>query len=411
MELFKKKKGTGAKRTIDFDDDRINVLLLGNSGCGKSTLINAFLGYEAAQTGSGSAVTKNIEVYEDEALPFRMIDTVGFEYGLFKQYRIRKDLARFSKESVKNRDAKKLIHVIWYCIAGTAKRVDMDSLSYIKSVVDSWPGVPIIFVITKSYSRQEMEENRAITHDAVVAYNAKHPKNPLNVKDIICVVAKPYPVSEDVIVSETGLETLMNRTNELAPAAKQAADQSIRKLELKLKQDQANSRINTAAAASAAVGAVPIGVPDATILVPIQTRMIRDITVIYEQEADDLTEEIRKYILQLGATTIAGRALVKALKQVPGINAAASLVDAAVAGAVTFAAGKTSQIVFEKLYTGEWDRVGLNVDSEIRQIFKDLMPDVESRLKEFLRNSADGLTAEGIRTFLSGLLRKPGQTG
>ena len=184
---------------INFSDDKINVLLLGNSGCGKSTLINAFLGREEAETGAGFAVTKNIEVYESSELPFRMIDTVGFEYGLFKQYRIKRDLAKFSEDSVKNREAKKFIHVIWYCIAGTAKRIDIEDLNYIKSVVSSWHGVPIIFVITKSYSEIEMEENKAIAHDAVVAYNAKHPRSPLNVKAIIPVVAKEYEISKDVI--------------------------------------------------------------------------------------------------------------------------------------------------------------------------------------------------------------------
>lgn len=391
---------------INFSDDKVNVLLLGNSGCGKSTLINAFLGREEAETGAGFAVTKNIEVYESSELPFRMIDTVGFEYGLFKQYRIKRDLAKFSEDSVKNREAKKFIHVIWYCIAGTAKRIDIEALNYIKSVVSSWPGVPIIFVITKSYSEIEMEENKAIAHDAVVAYNAKHPRSPLNVKAIIPVVAKEYEISKDVIVSPTGLDTLLNKTNELAPVAKRVANDSIRKIDLKLKREKADFTVNASTVASIAVGAIPVPVPDSTILVPIQTKMIKDISKTYAQENDDISKDVRQYIIQIGATTIAGKAVVKALKQIPGLNIAASLIDAAAAGLITFAAGKTAEIVFEHFYTGEWDKSNFVIDSEVQQIFKDIMPDITEKLSEFLRNSVDGISVTDINNFFSNLLNK-----
>ncbi len=394
------------RKVIDFSDDRINVLLLGNSGCGKSTLINALLGREEAETGAGTAVTRNIEVYEDEKLPFRMIDTVGFEYGLFRQYRIRNDLAKFSQESIKNRDVRKLVHVIWYCIDGTSKRVDPQAMDYIQSVVGSWKEIPIIFVITKSYSEKEMEENTAIAHDALVAYNARHPRNPLNVKDILCVVSKEYPISDDLTVPPYGLDTLLNRTNELAPAAKKAADSAMLEIDLKLKRDKADFSINASTAASIAVGAVPIPVPDSTVLVPIQTKMFHDILSAYEQQEDDMTRQIRKYIVQAGATTIAGKTLVKALKQIPGIAIAASVIDAAAAGAVTFVSGKTAQIVFERFYTGEWSREGFNVDAEIQQILKDLIPDLTSQLKEYLEGFRGTVSAKDIVSFFHDLIQK-----
>ena len=402
----KKNNRKAEEKYINFSDDKINVLLLGNSGCGKSTLINAFLGREEAETGAGFAVTKNIEVYESSELPFRMIDTVGFEYGLFKQYRIKRDLAKFSEDSVKNREAKKFIHVIWYCIAGTAKRIDIEALNYIKSVVSSWHGVPIIFVITKSYSEIEMEENKAIAHDAVVAYNAKHPRSPLNVKAIIPVVAKEYEISKDVIVSPTGLDTLLNKTNELAPVAKRVANDSIRKIDLKLKREKADFTVNASTVASIAVGAIPVPVPDSTILVPIQTKMIKDISKTYAQENDDISKDVRQYIIQIGATTIAGKAVVKALKQIPGLNIAASLIDAAAAGLITFAAGKTAEIVFEHFYTGEWDKSNFVIDSEVQQIFNDIMPDITEKLSEFLRDSVDGISVTDINNFFSNLLNK-----
>ena len=56
-----------------------NVLVIGNSGVGKSTLINAVLGEDRAVTGYGTeGTTKELAIYENRELPFRVIDSVGF---------------------------------------------------------------------------------------------------------------------------------------------------------------------------------------------------------------------------------------------------------------------------------------------------------------------------------------------
>ncbi|MBR2675281.1 MAG: 50S ribosome-binding GTPase [Solobacterium sp.] len=399
----KRKKQTDYEKIIHLNDDRINVLLLGNSGCGKSTLINAVLGREEAETGTGTAVTKNIEVYEDANLPFRMIDTVGYEYGLFKQYRIKNDLNRFSEESVRKKDVQKLIHIIWYCIDGTSKRIDQEAMNYISSVTKSWKGIPVIFVITKSYSETEIAENRRMAEEAVAVYNKKHRHNPINVQDVIPVVAKEYRVNETTVIPPSGLDTLLLRTNELTPKAKRLADEAIRSIDIKIKNDRANLIITTAAAASAAIGAVPIAVPDSTVLIPIQSRMIKELTKAYDLQEDELNRDISKKVLQIGATTIAGKAIVKALKQVPVLNVAASLVDAAVAGTVTFVLGKTSAMIFERVYTGEFDPLSMPVDEELKRIFDDLMPDITEQLTGFLEETKGSLTLNQIKDFFESL--------
>ena len=66
--------------------DKGNILVIGDSGVGKSTLINAVLGEEKAETSFGNAgTTKELKVYENDILEFRVIDTVGFEPGFFKR--------------------------------------------------------------------------------------------------------------------------------------------------------------------------------------------------------------------------------------------------------------------------------------------------------------------------------------
>ena len=117
-KLSQNREKAGYEEIIDMNDGRINVMLLGTSGCGKSTLINAMLGEEKADTGAGEAVTKEIAVYQSDTLPFRMIDTVGYEFDFFHQHRIKNDIAKFGREGVRQKNVEKLIHMIWYCIDG-----------------------------------------------------------------------------------------------------------------------------------------------------------------------------------------------------------------------------------------------------------------------------------------------------
>jgi small GTP-binding protein len=68
--------------------ERGNVLVIGNSGVGKSTLINAVLGEDMAETGWGTeGTTKELRIYENKDIAFRIIDTAGFEPSTIKAFR------------------------------------------------------------------------------------------------------------------------------------------------------------------------------------------------------------------------------------------------------------------------------------------------------------------------------------
>ena len=80
--------------------EKPNVVVVGNSGVGKSTLINALLQSYEAETGTGEAVTKNIRVHENDALGFRLIDTIGFEPGFLNQNKSRQNNYETSRLSI-----------------------------------------------------------------------------------------------------------------------------------------------------------------------------------------------------------------------------------------------------------------------------------------------------------------------
>ena len=83
-----------------YTKERANVLVIGNSGAGKSTLINSILGDKRAEAKSGEAVTQRLAIYENIHLPFRLIDTIGFEFDIIKQWKAINAVKRWSRESI-----------------------------------------------------------------------------------------------------------------------------------------------------------------------------------------------------------------------------------------------------------------------------------------------------------------------
>ena len=300
ISLGQNRDKSGYEEIIDMNDGRINVMLLGTSGCGKSTLINAMLGEEKAETGIGDPVTNAIAVYQSDSLPFRMIDTAGYEFDFFHQHKTRNDIAKFGKEGVRQKNVEKLIHMIWFCIDGTVKRIDQSVLSYIKSVSDDWKGVPIILVFTKSYSEIEEEENVRMAKDAIHKYNSRHTKNPLVIEGIIPVVAKLYPINETFSVAPRNLDKLVEKTNELAPKGIRIANNAVKDIDVSIKRGMAQSIVVGATTAAGAVGAIPIPTPDAAVLVPLQTAMMGAIAKTYGIRENSQINSIVNSVLKVG---------------------------------------------------------------------------------------------------------------
>ena len=87
------------------------VLVTGARQVGKSTVINAVLGEEKAKTGFGiSGTTSELEIYESDAVPFSIIDTIGFEPTFFKEKNAINAVKKWSKNSAKNGQEDKQIN-------------------------------------------------------------------------------------------------------------------------------------------------------------------------------------------------------------------------------------------------------------------------------------------------------------
>lgn len=330
--------------------DRGNVLVIGNSGVGKSTLINAVLGEEKAKTGWGtSGTTDRLEIYESEMVPFRIIDSIGFEPSLVKEYRAIHAVRKWSKECAKKGKSDNQINLIWFCVDGTARKLFEKSLQDLARATSMWKSVPVIVVITKSYSIPEREENIEMVYNAF----AKMKHYSKNLKKVLPVVASTFSLNDSAFAPPDGISELIDATNKLLPEGIQAAEYDIHQFVLNRKKAMAQSVVAMTTGAAAVVGAVPIPIADAMILSPLELAEINGLAQIYGIGRDEQSKKFLNSILEVGTVSVAAKAAISALKAIPGLNIATSVLNAVIAGSIAAAMGEGCIYVFEQIYLGK----------------------------------------------------------
>ncbi len=327
-----------------------NVLVIGNSGVGKSTLINAVLGENRALTGGGiEGTTKDLEIYESEDIPFRIIDTIGFEPSLVKEFKAINAVKKWSKKSAKAGSEDTQINVIWFCVDGTSKKLFANTIKDLSRAVSMWESVPIVVVITKSYSVPEREENIEMVNNAF----ARQKKYAGNLKKVIPVVADTFVLNETAYAPPEGITELIEVTNQLLPEGVQAADRDVKQFVLDRKRAMAQGVTAIATTAGVVVGAIPIPFPDGLILAPTEVGEINAIAKIYGIKNDEDSKRLLNSIVEVGTVGAAAKGAIQAIKAIPGLNIGASVLNAIIAGAIVASLGEGSIYIFEKIYLGE----------------------------------------------------------
>lgn len=330
--------------------ERGNVLVIGNSGAGKSTLINSVLGDEKAKTGYGtSGTTDKLEIYESEEIPFRIIDTVGFEPSFIKERKAINAVKKWSKDSAKVGNEDNKINVIWFCVEGTTSKLFPKTIKDLLKAIAMWKTVPIVVVITKSYSVPEREQNIKMVKDAFAAQKG----HSINLKQIIPVVASTFTLNDTAFAPPEGITELIDATNELMPEGIKAGAHDVYEFKLKRKKALAQSIVAVSTTAAVTVGAVPVPFADALLLAPIEIGQINALAQLYGINKGEDSKQFLNSIVEVGTVSTAAKTAISTLKVIPGINIAASVLNAIIAGAIVAAIGEGSIYVFEKVYTGE----------------------------------------------------------
>ncbi|MBQ5329875.1 MAG: GTPase domain-containing protein [Oscillospiraceae bacterium] len=360
-----------------------NVLVTGNSGVGKSTLINAVIGEKAAYTawGGDEGVTFNNRLYEGKELPFDLIDTIGFMPS--KEKETVRDITKWIKKELKDHSENEGINVIWFCVDGTAGRLFDNSVTSFAKAVSDWKNIPVIVVITKSYSLTDREPNIRMVHDALHRNDKKYP---LNVVDIIPVVSEPFFINETSFAPQDGIETLIERTNSILPEGKKAAQKDLDTIVQKKKRLKVQGIIGGYVSAAVVIAAVPIPFPDSFLLIPLETRMVHQLAKQYGLEKEKHFDNAVKLILEAGAVSVVAKQAISVLKAVPGINLGAVVVNAIVAGAIVAAMGELCVTAFELVSKKDRDFMDLGwlhetIDNVFDESFVNKVTSIAGRFK------------------------------
>ncbi|MBQ1772481.1 MAG: 50S ribosome-binding GTPase [Clostridia bacterium] len=329
-----------------------NVLVIGNSGVGKSTLINSVLGKEAAKTDWGThGTTTKLEIYESEGdqVPFRVIDTIGFEPNYLKERRAVNAVRKWSRDCARKGGENGRIDVIWFCVDGTRSKLFAEDIRRMTRAVSMWKTVPVIAVITKSYSVPDREKNIEMIRKAFEGQ--KKIRN--NLREIIPVVAQIYTINDTAYAPPDGIPQLIDATNALMPEGSRAAAHDLAQFILNRKRVLSQSIVGAATAGAVVVGAVPLPVPDGVILTPTEVMEVNSLAKVYGIEGKTGSKHFLNSIIEAGTVGMVAKSIINMLKAIPGVNIAASVLNAIIAGVIVAVIGEGSIYAFEQIYLGK----------------------------------------------------------
>lgn len=376
-----------------------NVLVIGNSGVGKSTLINAVLGKEVAKTGFGIEGTqKRLDIYESEEIPFRIIDTMGFEPTFLKQWQAINAVKDWSKKSAKEGNEDTQINVIWFCVEGTSSKLFPKTIENLSKATAMWKSIPIITVITKSYAEGDRVKNIEMVQHAFATQ-----KKSKNLKKIIPVVAEMFKINDFSYAPPEGITELIDVTNELIPEGIQAAKSDLANFKLNRKRVLAQSTVAGLTLTGVGIGAVPLKIPDAAVLTPLEAIEIEAIAKVYGINQDENSKKIVDAIINAGVVGMTAKTAVSALKLIPGVNTGGIIINAIVAGGIVATIGEGSIYIFEQIYLGK--KSYEDIDWVTKVIESKFTNEFIKKLEEVAKKLGDDTSKEEIAKLIMSVFK------
>ncbi len=260
-----------------------------------------------------------------------------------------KAVQNWSENSAKKGNADSKISVIWICVEGTSRKLFPETIKAISKATKIWESVPVIVVITKSYSEPDRKDNIEMVNTVF----AKQKRYKKNLRKVIPVVASTFVLNDSAYAAPEGIPELIEATNDLMPEGLKAGEADIATFTLKRKRALSHSLVGVSTTAAVIVGAVPIPYPDAFFLLTIETTEINGIARIYGIRKNEESKRFFNSIIQAGTIGVAAKAGLNALKAIPGVNIGASALNAIVAGSIVAALGEVTIYAFEQVYLGK----------------------------------------------------------
>ncbi len=325
----------------------LNIIVAGKTGVGKSTHINSVFREKLAETGMGKPVTDHMRKISRKGIPLQIYDTRGFELGREVQEEVKQEVMDTISKGLATKDINKAIHCIWYCINTASNRVEPEEIEWIKKLSkdNQITQVPIIVVLTQSFSKKKADEMRKMLLD-----------ENLDVIQVIPVLAEDYEIEDLGTAKAYGLDVLIKVMGEALPEELMDTLQNVQIASLEEKKRYAQAAVATASLAAAAEGAAPIPFADCALLIPTQLGMIASITVIFGFDVNKsiITALLSSTIGSGGATLLGKTVVSNLLKLIPGVGSVAGgAISAGAAGVITAALGEAYIGIMELVFKGD----------------------------------------------------------
>lgn len=236
----------------------LNIIVAGKTGVGKSTLINSVFRDNLAEVGVGKPVTTHMCKITKKGIPLAIYDTRGFELGKEVQAEVKKEILDTINLGLAAKDINQAVHCIWYCINTASNRVEPEEISWLRelSAANQTTKVPIIIVLTQSFSKKKADEIRK----SLLNEN-------LDIIQVVPVLAKDYEIEDLGTAKSYGLDILVQVMGETLPEELMDTLQNVQIAALEEKKRYAQAAVATAATAAAGAGAAPIPFSDCALLI------------------------------------------------------------------------------------------------------------------------------------------------
>ena len=325
----------------------LNIIVVGKTGVGKSTLVNSVFRENLVETGIGKPVTDHMRKLTKRGMPLAIYDTKGFELKKEVQEEVKKEVIETIERGLAAHDINKAIHCIWYCINTASNRVEPEEIKWLKELSkdNQINKVPIIIVLTQSFSKKKADEMRKMLLN-----------ENLDVVQVIPVLAEDYEIDDEYVAKSYGLDVLIKVMGQALPEELLETLQNVQIASLEEKKRHAHAAVVTAFLAATGEGAAPIPFSDCALMIPTQISMITAITVIFGFEVNkSIITALLSSTIGAGGATMLGKATVSnILKFIPGAGTiVGGAISAGTAGVITAALGEAYIGIMELVFKGE----------------------------------------------------------
>lgn len=301
---------------------RPNILVIGQTGVGKSSLINTIFSEDIAKVSNTKPETRGFHKYPSPNLPINIIDSEGYE--LDKSENFKNSIDEFLTKNFT--DVKEQIHIAWYCISISSARVlpyDLENIEFILS-----KNIPTAVIFTQADN--DTPDGRTYNELSKVVTNKFGDK------------VKTFQISNDEKLNKEDLDLdaiIEWSSNNINDENVQQAFIMSQKANLGIKYTRAKKIIAAAGVAAAGVGASPIPMSDAALLLPIQIGMTAQIFNIYGLNVG-VSTIVKNLVASRLMSTLGKAAAGNILKLIPGIGSiVGGAINATIASALTVSLG------------------------------------------------------------------------